>query len=74
MDQHLAIVGRHRRRELPLPLVERVRADPETLRNLSYRIASLGDLRHRVPLEPKVREANSSLKLALPITASLPQN
>ena len=33
------------------PLVQRIRADAQTLRNLSNRIATLGDLMHRVPLE-----------------------
>ena len=34
-----------------LPLVERVLADPQPRRNLRYRIAPLGDLKDRVPLE-----------------------
>ena len=34
-----------------LPLVERMLADPQPLRDLRYRIATLGDLTHRVALE-----------------------
>src|SRR5690606_6684244 len=42
---------RRRLRELTLPGIERVLADAEPLRNLRYRISTLGDLGHRIALE-----------------------
>ncbi|GGZ17764.1 hypothetical protein GCM10011614_35320 [Novosphingobium colocasiae] len=71
----LARIAGYDLRQLPLPRIQRVRTDPEALRDLRYRIPAFGDLGHRITPFGKLRRGlNSSLKFGFPIIASCPQN
>ncbi len=45
------LIAGGRLQALPLPLVEPILANTQTLRHFGHGLASLGDLRHRVPSE-----------------------